>query len=217
MAYNSNKIEGSTLTERQTASIFDTGTILADNEYIRTKDVEETTGHFIMFNEMLCSLNEPLSHELIKRYHFRLKSGVFEDIANGHAIGEYKKRANIVADVETAKPSEVCAKMSDLLSEYNGIEKHTIEDIAIFHAKYEKIHPFQDGNGRTGRLILFKECLKNRLVPVLVYNKDKTRYYYALSEASHNENYNELIQMFKEEQENYYHLAKDFVMDFELD
>ena len=107
MAYNSNKIEGSTLTEKQTASLFDTGTLASEDAVIRAKDVEEATGHFLMFNEMLKTYSLPLSHELIKRYHYKLKSGVFEDLANGYPVGAYKNRRNMVSDIVTALPEEV--------------------------------------------------------------------------------------------------------------
>lgn len=166
LAYHSNRIEGSTLTEKQTASLFDTGTLTSEDALIRAKDVEEMTGHFLMFNEMLKTYKEPLSHELMKRYHYKLKSGVFEDIANGYPIGEYKNRRNIVSDITTALPEDVHARMTALLDEYNAADKHDLHGLAKFHADYEAIHPFQDGNGRTGRLILFKECLKNDIKPL---------------------------------------------------
>ena len=115
MAYNSNKIEGSTLTEKQTASLFDTGTLSSEDAVIRAKDVEEMTGHFLMFNEMLKTYDLPLSHELIKRYHYKLKSGVFEDLTNGYPVGEYKNRRNMVSDIVTALPEEVEGRMTELL------------------------------------------------------------------------------------------------------
>ena len=162
LAYHSNRIEGGMLTEKQTASLFGTGTLTSEDALIRAKDVEEMTGHFLMFNEMLKTYAEPLSHELIKRYHYKLKSGVFEDIANGYPIGEYKNRRNIVSDITTALPEDVHARMTALLDEYNAKDQQDLHGLAKFHADYEAIHPFQDGNGRTGRLILFKECLKKR-------------------------------------------------------
>ena len=110
LAYNSNKIEGSTLNEEQTASLFDTGMLPVSGDYYRAKDVEETNGHFLMFNKMIDTLDEPLSEELIKAFHFELKSGVFEDRANGYAIGDYKKRPNMVGMYETALPKEVPEK-----------------------------------------------------------------------------------------------------------
>ena len=127
MAYNSNKIEGSTLTEDQTSSLFDTGTLSSDGELIRSKDIEEATGHFVMFNNMLKTFDEELSEDLIKKYHYDLKSGVFEDKANGYAIGDYKKRANTVSNIKVALPSEVSDKMKELLQEYNSKEKHSLK------------------------------------------------------------------------------------------
>ena len=144
MAYNSNKIEGSTLTEKQTASLFDTGTLSSEDAVIRAKDVEEMTGHFLMFNEMLKTYDLPLSHELIKRYHYKLKSGVFEDLANGYPVGEYKSRRNMVSDIVTALPEEVEGRMTELLEWYHTIPQHTLGDLAKFHADFEAIHPYQD-------------------------------------------------------------------------
>ena len=146
MAYNSNRIEGSTLTENQTASLFDTGTLSSDGELIRSKDIEEATGHFVMFNDMLKTYDDELSEELIKSYHYDLKSGVFEDKANGYAIGDYKKRANTVSNIKVALPEEVNDKMKELIFNYNKKEQHSLYDIVKFHAEYENIHPFQDEN-----------------------------------------------------------------------
>ena len=193
MAYNSNKIEGSTLTENQTASLFDTGTLSSDGELIRSKDVEEATGHFIMFNEMLKTYDEELSEELIKKYHYDLKSGVFEDKANGYAIGDYKKRANTVSNIKVALPDEVEDRMKELLSDYNSKEKHSLYDIVKFHSDYENIHPFQDGNGRTGRIIMFKECLKNNIFPFIIKDELKGEYYKALNNAQINKDYDYLL------------------------
>ena len=214
LAYNSNRIEGSTLTEDQTASLFETGTLTSSGEIVRAKDIEEMTGHFLMFNEMLKSYNEPLSHELIKRYHYKLKSGVFEDLANGYPIGEYKNRKNFVSNIATALPSEVTDQMSLLLTEYNKRENHSLEEIARFHANYERIHPFQDGNGRTGRIILFKECLKNNLVPFVIDDKDKAKYYKALNDAQNNGDFKQLCDFFENEQKVFYEIAKDFIISY---
>ncbi|MCM1382019.1 MAG: Fic family protein, partial [Muribaculaceae bacterium] len=153
LAYNSNKIEGSTLTEEQTASLFDSGTLPRSESYYRAKDVEEMNGHFLMFNKMLDTLNEPLSKVLIKSLHFELKAGVFEDRANGYAIGDYKQRPNMVGIFPTAKPRDVPREMELLLKKYFAGQAD-IASLAEFHAEYECIHPFQDGNGRTGRIIL---------------------------------------------------------------
>lgn len=163
MAYNSNKIEGSTLSEEQTASLFDTGMLPSSNDYYRAKDVEEMNGHFLMFNRMVDTLDDPLTEDLIKAFHCELKSGVFEDRANGYAIGDYKKRPNLVGMYETVLTKEVPMKMQGLLSWYHANHDKTLPLLAEFHARYEAIHPFQDGNGRTGRLILFRNVLKRTL------------------------------------------------------
>ncbi|MFV0364192.1 MAG: Fic family protein [Suipraeoptans sp.] len=211
MAYNSNRIEGSTLTERQTASIFETGTIRGDGSIFRTKDVEEMTGHFTMFNYMLETCDELLSQTLIKAYHYRLKAGVFEDIANGYPIGEYKNRRNIVSDIMTSTPENVEEDMEALLDSYNEKESHNLKELAKFHAKFEKIHPFQDGNGRIGRMILFKECLRNNVMPFIIGDDRKANYYECLNNAQQNEVYGPLIQFFEQEQERYTEMVKDFI------
>lgn len=211
MAYNSNRIEGSTLTEKQTASIFETGTIRADGSVFRTKDVEEMTGHFTMFNYMLETCDELLTQNLIKEYHYRLKAGVFEDIANGYPIGEYKNRKNMVFDITTSSPENVVEDMALLLDCYHKKEPHDLKDLAEFHAIFEKIHPFQDGNGRTGRIILFKECLRSNMMPFIIGDDRKAEYYEYLNNAQQNEDYDSLIQFFKQEQEQYSQMVRDFI------
>ena len=164
-----------------------------------------------MFNEMLKTYAEPLSHELIKRYHYKLKSGVFEDIANGYPIREYKNRRNIVSDITTALPEEVHARMTALLDEYNAADKHDLHGLAKFHADYEAIHPFPDGNGRTGRLILFKECLKNDIDPFVVNDSRKAEYYHALNTAQTKQDYSLLERFFREEQTEYRQQVEGFL------
>ena len=181
LAYNSNKIEGSTLTEEQTASLFDNGILPKADDYYRAKDVEEMNGHFLMFNRMLDTLNDSLSQDLIKQFHYELKSGVFEDRANGYAIGNYKKRPNMIGIYQTVKPDNVEEEMNALMEWYFKQEVN-ISVLAEFHARYESIHPFQDGNGRTGRLILFRECLKNGIVPVVIEDVNRNEYLKALKE-----------------------------------
>ena len=143
LAYNSNKIEGSTLTEEQTASLFDNGTLPKSDDYYRAKDVEEMNGHFLMFNKMLDTLDEPLTQELIKKFHYELKSGVFEDRANGYAIGDYKQRPNMIGMYQTVRPEDVEKEMN-VLMEWYFRQKANISVLAEFHARYESIHPFQD-------------------------------------------------------------------------
>lgn len=217
LAYHSNKIEGSTLTEKQTASLFDTGTLSSEDAVIRAKDVEEMTGHFLMFNEMLKTYDLPLSHELIKRYHYKLKSGVFEDIANGYPIGAYKNRRNMVSNIVTALPEDVEECMTDLLERYNTAIHHDLRDLAQFHAEYEMIHPFQDGNGRTGRIILFKECLKNGIVPFIISDDRKADYYHALNTAQTQKDFGPLETFFLKEQAEYRALTEGFVLPVRLD
>lgn len=201
LAYNSNKIEGSTLTEEQTASLFDTGSLPKSDDYYRAKDIEEMNGHFLMFNLMINTLDQELSEDLIKRFHYELKSGVFEDRANGYAIGDYKTRPNIVGNNRTVLPKDVPTKMKNLLEWYNKQEK-SLTTLAKFHTRYETIHPFQDGNGRTGRLILFRECLNNDLVPFIIEDKNRNEYIEALKIARDND-FSTLAQLFRKEQKAY--------------
>ncbi len=205
MAYNSNKIEGSTLTEKQTASMFDTGTLYTDDPDVifRTKDIEEMNGHFKMFNYIMKNMYEPLSEDLIKQMHKNLKEGVFEDFANGYAVGEWKKRENRVSDINVALPKEVPEKIHQLLASYTGKENIELKDIAEFHAKFENIHPFQDGNGRVGRMIILKQCLDSNIIPVIIRDSNKAEYYRFLNKAQHEEDYNGLVRYFEKEQRYY--------------
>ena len=214
MAYNSNRIEGSTLTSEQTASLFDTGTLTSNGiEVYRAKDIEEMNGHFKMFNEMLKHIREPLSIEMIKSYHYQLKSGVFEDMLNGYPVGEFKNRANIVSDIKTTKPAEVQLQLKNLLEKYNSSNK-TLENIAHFHAEYEKIHPFQDGNGRTGRMIMVKQCFEANLVPIIVKDNDKLLYSHALHAAQTENRFEPLIDFLAKSRHEYFCSIQDFVYDF---
>lgn len=210
-AYNSNKIEGSRLTKEHTSSLFDTGSVyIVDGEY-RAKDVEEATGHFVMFNGMLDTLSQSLSQDLIKYFHKCQKQGVFEDIANGYAIGDYKKRVNYVGDIETSHPSKVVEDMTSLLYSYSSTIK-SLENLAVFHVRYEEIHPFQDGNGRTGRMILFRECLINNITPFIIRDVNKSRYLACLSNAEKTGDYSSLVSYFKSEQDWYYNKVKDALL-----
>ncbi len=202
LAYNSNKIEGSTLTEEQTASLFDNGTLPKSDDYYRAKDVEEMNGHFLMFNRMLDTLGEPLSQELIKQFHYELKSGVFEDRANGYAIGDYKQRPNMIGMYKTVRPENVTQEMNVLMGWYFR-QKINLDVLAEYHARYECIHPFQDGNGRTGRLILFRECLKNEIVPVVIEDVNRNEYLEALKEHREEKKLDKLISLFEKEQQFY--------------
>jgi len=210
LAYNSNKIEGSTLTQEQTASLFDNGTLPKSDDCYRAKDVEEMNGHFLMFNRMLDTLEKPLSQDLIKQFHYELKSGVFEDRANGYAIGDYKKRPNMIGMYQTVKPENVEREMSCLL-EWYGMQEVTIPVLARLHAEYESIHPFQDGNGRTGRLVLFRECLKNRIVPVVIEDVNRNAYLEGLKEYREEAALHKLELLFKKEQQLYWEQCRYFM------
>ena len=211
MAYNSNKIEGSTLTPEQTASLFDNGTLPVNDDYYRAKDVEEMNGHFLMFNYMLDTLEEELTENLIKQMHYELKSGVFEDRANGYAIGDYKTRPNMIGMYKTALPKDVEAEMKQLLEWYHKQEK-SMKVLAEFHARYESIHPFQDGNGRVGRLIMFKECLKYNIVPFIIEDDLKMFYYRGLKEWNIEKGY--LTDTCLTAQDRYKAYLKYFRIDF---
>ena len=202
LAYNSNKIEGSTLTENQTASLFDTGLLPVSDNVYRAKDIEEMNGHFLMFNHMLKTLDEDLSEELIKKFHYELKSGVFEDKANGYNIGEYKARPNIAGTMQTSLPVNVSDDMKELLIWYKNSEKN-LRAIALFHLNYEKIHPFQDGNGRTGRMILFREALKNDIIPPIIHDENRMEYIEGIKEYSETGSSEKRHELLMKEQNKY--------------
>ena len=164
-----------------------------------------------MFNKMLDSLDETLSQELIKQFHYELKSGVFEDRANGYAIGDYKKRPNMIGMYETVRPQNVTQEMYSLMDWYCD-QVVNISVLAEFHARYESIHPFQDGNGRTGRLILFRECLKNGIVPVVIEDVNRNEYLEALKRYREERSLNLLISLFEKEQRFYWEKCKYFII-----
>ena len=209
LTYNSNHMEGSALTEEQTSSLFDTGTVYGEDVF-RAQDIEEANGHFWMFNEMLKSLDSELTEELIKHFHYCLKNNVFIYRANGYIAGEYKKRPNIAGTEKTVSPAAVPEAIQSLLMVYNKKKKKSLLDIVKFHADFEHIHPFQDGNGRVGRLILFREALINDFVPPIIADKDHTKYIYAIREA-HQENYERLLDIVQEAQAFYLNEVKYFM------
>ncbi|MCM1263672.1 MAG: Fic family protein [Butyrivibrio sp.] len=213
IAYNSNKIEGSTLTEDQTAALFEEGFLPISNEVYRAKDIEEMNGHFLMFNHMLTTMNDVLSEKLIKEFHHELKAGVFEDRANGYAIGDYKKRANTVNNLNTVLPKDVEKEMGKLMEWYHGIKDKSLETIAMFHAYYELIHPFQDGNGRTGRIIIFRECLANDICPFIIRDSNRSRYITALKKAQVENEPADLVQYFEDEQAEYMKQCRYFSVE----
>ena len=181
MTYNSNHIEGSCLTEAQTRLIFETATI-DGGDGISVDDILETVHHFRAIDYVIDIAEDMLTEEIIKNLHYILKHDTKDAALPWFAVGEYKKRPNVVGGRETAKPGEVSGRMKNLLAAYNAKTSFTIEDIIRFHAAFEQIHPFQDGNGRVGRLILFKECLHHGIVPFIIEDRKKAFYYRGLYE-----------------------------------
>ena len=214
-AYNTNHMEGSTITSDETESIYDTGTILTNGEKaINLKDATETKNHFTLFKYMLDTIDEPLTEDLIKKYHFILKNGTLKDDEIGIInIGEYKSLKNFVGNITTSLPKNVPDDMKKLLSWYNKIDNKTIEDIIEFHVRFEKIHPFQDGNGRVGRMIMFRECLVNDIMPFYIEERNKPFYIRGIKEYQTNNEKGYLIDTCLNSQDNYEKLAKFFLED----
>ena len=177
----------------------------------RAKDVEEMNGHFLMFNKMLDTLEEELTSELIKQFHYELKSGVFEDRANGYAIGDYKKRPNMIGMYQTTRPKNVSTEIQKLLDWYHSQPHVDVAVLAELHARYESIHPFQDGNGRIGRIILFRECLKHRMTPIVIEDANRNQYIDALKEYREEETLSKMIALFEREQAFYFERCQYFV------
>ena len=182
LTYNSNHIEGSTLTHDQTRYIFETNTISAENEVLNVDDIIETANHFKCIDMIIDNATYRLTEKFIKELHFTLKSGTSDSRKDWFNVGEYKKLPNEVGGKETAKPEDTANKIKTILKDYNQKDEHTLEEIIDFHYRFETIHPFQDGNGRVGRLIMFKECLKNNIVPFIIDEDLKMFYYRGLSE-----------------------------------
>ena len=181
MTYNSNHIEGSRLTEDQTRLIFETNTLDA-GDGVPVDDILETVHHFRAIDYVIDCADDVLTEEIIKELHFILKRDTKDSTLDWFAVGDYKKRPNVVGGHETAKPKDVPARMKALLAGYNAKSEVTIQDVIAFHAAFEQIHPFQDGNGRVGRLIALKECLRFGIVPFLIEDSKKAFYYRGLSE-----------------------------------
>lgn len=181
MTYNSNHIEGSKLSEDQTRLIFETNT-LDVGDGISVDDVLETVHHFRAIDYVIDIAEEELTEEIIKHLHYILKHDTKDSTLGWFAVGDYKKRANVVGGRETSKPSEVHKHMQTLINEYNAKEEISLEDIVAFHAEFECIHPFQDGNGRVGRLVALKECLHHNVIPFIIEDAKKNFYYRGLAE-----------------------------------
>ncbi len=180
LTYNSNHMEGSRLTEEQTRHIFETNTVGAPDGSVNVDDILETVNHFRCIDLIIEQARQPLSESLIKQLHRLLKGGTADSRRDWFSVGEYKKLPNEVGGRETAAPKTVPAKMKELLTDYRKKAKIRLDDLLDFHVRFERIHPFQDGNGRVGRLILFKECLKHGIVPFIITEEMKLYYYRGL-------------------------------------
>jgi len=208
-AYNSNRIEGSKLTEDQTRYIFETNTIhTGEKEAANVDDILETVNHFACFDYMLSVAKQNLSEAIIKKFHKILKSTTSDSKKDWFNVGAYKKLPNTVGNLETTPPKKVRQEMQSLSSSYLEKKNITFEDIIEFHCKFEKIHPFQDGNGRVGRLIMFKECLKYNIAPFIINNEHKSFYYRGLQEYERIKEY--LLDTCRSAQDEYRRITEYF-------
>lgn len=213
LTYNTNRIEGNKLSEEQTRYIYETNTLFTEEgtNTANIDDIIETVNHFQCFDYLLKIAKEPLSEEHIKEFHKILKYNTSDAKKEWFKIGAYKLRPNIVGAIETSKPTEVEKHLSKLLKNYQGKNIIEINDIIDFHYEFEKIHPFQDGNGGVGRLIAFKECLKNNIVPFIIEDEFKFFYYRGLSEYPKIKGY--LIDTCLSAQDNYTELMNYFEIE----
>lgn len=189
LTYNSNHIEGSRLTHDQTRYIFETNTIGVEGEAVRVDDVIETVNHFRCIDFIIDNATRKLTEDFIKEIHLILKSGTSDSKKDWFAVGDYKRLPNEVGGMETTLPENVSSDMKQLLKNYNAIKNKSFDDLLDFHHRFEQIHPFQDGNGRVGRLILFKECLANNIVPFIITDELKMFYYRGLQNWPHIQGY----------------------------
>ena len=209
LAYNSNHMEGSRLTEDQTRSIYETKTIGITKGSEKIDDIIETVNHFRCFDYIISIADKDLSEDIIKHIHLLLKNGTSDSQKEWFAVGDYKKRPNVIGDmIETTHPSKVAAETKKLLQAYRENSNITFEDIVDFHYKFEKIHPFQDGNGRVGRLIMFKECLKYDIPPFIIEDKSQDYYKRGLKEYTVEKGY--LMETCRAAQDLYKELLKYF-------
>ena len=189
LTYNSNHIEGSRLTHDQTRHIYETNTIGVKDSVINVDDIVETANHFRCIDYIIDMVNYPISESMIKQLHSLLKAGTSDSRKAWFAVGDYKKLENEVGGIKTTKPKDVEKEMRNLLKKYNCKKSKSFEEIIEFHYMFERIHPFQDGNGRVGRLIMFKECLKNNIVPFIIDESLKEFYYRGLNEWKNERGY----------------------------
>ena len=189
LTYNSNHIEGSRLTHDQTRYIYETNTIGLSEATLPVDDIVETANHFKCIDLIIDNANYALSEAFIKQLHAVLKGGTSDSRRDWFTVGDYKKLPNEVGGMQTTAPEHVSAEIKELLAEYNSLPIKTFDDLLEFHYRFERIHPFQDGNGRVGRLILFKECLRNNIVPFIIEDDIKLFYYRGLKEWSNERGY----------------------------
>lgn len=211
LTYNSNRIEGSKLSEDQTRLIFETNTIGAE-EGVPVDDIIETANHFRAIDYVIDCAEEPLTEDIIKTLHKILKTGTKDSHLSWFNVGEYKARANVVGGQETTPPTKVASAVKKLLTEYSQKTDISIDDIIKFHHDFEKIHPFQDGNGRVGRLIAFKECLRFNIVPFIIGDSKKMFYYRGLKEWNSEQGF--LIETCLDGQDAYKALIRYFDIPF---
>ena len=210
-AYNTNHIEGSTLTEEQTRYIYETNTLILEdgNEQANVDDIIETANHFKLVDYMLDVADKTLTADMIKEFHRILKTGTSDERKSWFNVGDYKKLENEVVGNETTKPEDVDDAINKLLDQYNNLDEITFDTIVKFHKDFETIHPFQDGNGRVGRIIMFKECLKNDITPLIILDKDKMYYYRGLKEYDTEKGY--LVDTCLNAQDQYQVLVDKFI------
>lgn len=189
LTYNSNHIEGSRLTKEQTRYIFETNTIGVSDAAVKVDDIIETTNHFRCIDFIIDRATEPLTESMIKQLHGILKSGTSDATKDWFAVGEYKRLPNEVGGMETVEPKKAGSAIRALLQEYRSKKHIELTDILDFHQRFEAIHPFQDGNGRVSRLIMFKECLRCGIVPFIIADELKMYYYRGLREWPHTTGY----------------------------
>ena len=211
-SYNTNHIEGSKLTEEQTRYIFETNTILFEGGTVASvDDILETANHFKLVDYMLDIADQNLTEDIIKKFHKILKEGTMDSRKEWFNVGDYKKLANEAGNMKTSSPKQTPKDIQKLMEWYNSLPKVTIKEIIEFHARFEKIHPFQDGNGRVGRIIAFKECLKNNIIPFIILDKDKLYYYRGLKEYQNKTEKGDLIDTCLNAQDEYTQMIKYYL------
>jgi Fic family protein/DNA-binding Xre family transcriptional regulator len=209
LTYNSNRIEGSRLSKDQTRYIFETNTVgLEADKAVNVDDVTETSNHFRCIDYALDIADKPLSEDIIKEFHRILKTNTSDSYKDWFAVGGYKRKPNVVGDTPTTPPAKVAAAVQKLLSNYNKLPSPTLDEIIAFHREFETIHPFQDGNGRVGRLIAFKECLRFNITPFIIDEDLRIFYYRGLKEWDDERGY--LLETCKAGQDKYQAIADYF-------